>query len=178
VFGSRDGDSPTLGTPSVAAAPTAVAATPAGQAALAPAAKPAAAQPVAMNQLFRSPPAAAPASTPEQSFIAQNSQLQRQISSGRGSNGAVINNRPVPLELSSHLLPVMPAGGHLSLPAATSAGTAAPAQAPKPGDAAIDPNPIAQKMLDALSKYEQLKRQEKQEDKVDPGTPSKLDLSL
>jgi hypothetical protein len=162
VFGSRDGDSPTLGTPSVAAAPTAVAATPAGQAALAPAAK----------------PAAAPASTPEQSFIAQNSQLQRQISSGRGSNGAVINNRPVPLELSSHLLPVMPAGGHLSLPAATSAGTAAPAQAPKPGDAAIDPNPIAQKMLDALSKYEQLKRQEKQEDKVDPGTPSKLDLSL
>lgn len=178
VFGSRDSDSPTLGTPSVAAAPTAVAATPAGQAALAPAAKPAAAQPVAMNQLFRSPPAAAPAGTPEQSFIAQNSQLQRQISSGRGSNGAVINNRPVPLELSSSLLPIMPAGGHLSLPAVTSAGTVAPARAPKPGDAAIDPNPIAQKMLDALSKYEQLKRQEKQEDSVDPGTPSKLDLSL
>ena len=79
-----------------------------------------------MNRLFRSPPAGAPA-TPEQAFLTQNSQFQRQISQGRGSNGAVLNDHPVPLELSSNLLPVMPAGGHLSL------GAGAPPRPPQPG---------------------------------------------
>jgi hypothetical protein len=140
------------------------------------------AQPVAMNQLFRSAPPA-PA-TPEQTFTAQASQFQRQISEGRGTNGAVLNNHPVPLELSSNLLPVMPAGGHLTLgpSVAAEAGQAvAPSQAqastPAAG-AAPDRNAIAQKMLDALNKYEQLKKQEEQQDSADKAAQAKLDLSL
>lgn len=155
------------------------------------------AQSVPMNQLFRSAPAAAP--TPEQAFGNQAAQFQRQISQGRGSNGAVLNNHPIPLELSSNLLPVMPSGGHLALgpdaatsspqtgqqpgqPNATPATSAAPAssqatanqaQASKP-----DQKAIAQKMMDALDKYEQLKKQEQQQDNASKADQAKLDLSL
>ena len=145
-------------------------------------------QPVAMNQLFRS---ATPApATPEQAFTAQASQFQRQLTQGRGTNGAVLNNRPVPLELSSNLLPVMPAGGHLTLgagvaaeagqastPAPAAAASQAQASAPAAG-AAPDQNALAQKMLDALNKYEQLKKQEEQQDSADKAAQAKLDLSL
>jgi hypothetical protein len=149
------------------------------------------AQSVPMNQLFRSAPPASPG-TPEQAFMAQASQFQHQISQGRGTNGAVLNNRPVPLELSSNLLPVMPAGGHLALgsdvaPATQQAGqqpgnpAASPsslAQATKQGTAPPDQKAIAQKMMDALDKYEQLKKQEQQQDSSEKPDQAKLDLSL
>jgi hypothetical protein len=177
VFGPRDGG-PTLGTPTVAAA--ALPAAPIAAAApMAPGEVSSPTQPVAMNQLFRSPPPAAPAAptTPEQAFLAQNAQLQRQVSNGRGSNGTVLNSHPVPLELSSNLLPVLPPGVHLTAPAAAPATSPAPA-APPASAAPADANPIAQKMLDALNKYEQMKRQEEQEDSSGtPGSPH-LDLAL
>ncbi len=153
-------------------------------------AQPQAAEPVAMNQLFRSAPPNT--GTPEQAFTAQASQFQRQISQGRGTNGAVLNNHPVPLELSSNLLPVMPAGGHLDFGPGVAAPTdqqsgqtsapAAPsgqAQALKPAaPAAPDQAAIAQKMIDALNKYKVLKKQEEQEDSADKATQGKIDLSL
>lgn len=199
VFGPRN-DSPTVGTPVVAsaAAPPKVAAAAATSAA-APqelssssgqvTATPAPAQPVAMNNLFRSAPAATPA-TPEQAFLAQNAQFQKQITQGRGANGAVISGRPVPLELTSNLLPSVPGGMHVVMPPGTSApaatpaaAPAAPAQAPATTQPAATgavpaPNPIAQKMLDALDKYEQLKKQEQQQDSTPQAAPSKVDLSL
>ena len=183
MFGPRD-DSPTLGTPAIAAAPpasTSSAPAPASATTALAAPAPLAAgppQPVAMNQLFRSPPPAT--ATPQQAFLAQNAQLQRQVATGRGTNGAVLNNRPVPLELSSNLLPVAPAGGHLGppppAPAPASASSLAPASAATAAVAA--PYALAQKMLDALDKYEQLKKQEEQEDSAPPGTAPRLDLAL
>jgi hypothetical protein len=159
------------------------------------------AQSVPMNQLFRSAPA--PAMTPEQTFANQTAAFQRAISQGRGTNGAVLNNRPVPLQLSSNLLPVMPAGGHLTLgpgvaaeagqstspasattPATTSgqaqAATpaASPAAAAPAANKAPDQSAIAQKMIDALNKYEVLKKQEEQEDSTRKADQAKVDLSL
>jgi hypothetical protein len=139
-------------------------------------------QPVAMNQLFRSAPQK-PA-TPEQAFTAQALQFQRQISQGRGSNGAVLNSHPVPLELTGNLLPVVPVGGHLALGSGV-AGQAGQAKAsdqvqasqPAPGSAP-DQNAIAQKMMDALNKYEQLKRQEEQRDNSEKASQTKLDMAL
>jgi hypothetical protein len=155
-------------------------------------------QAVPMNQLFRSAPA--PAMTPEQSFANQTASFQRQISQGRGTNGAVLNNRPVPLQLTSNLLPVMPAGGRLTLAAgvaaeagqgATStspaAATTTPAMAPAAGQAQATPpaagktpdqNAIAQKMIDALNKYEVLKKKEEQQDSSEKADQAKVDLSL
>ncbi len=132
-----------------------------------------------MNQLFRSPPPTGPA-TPEQAFLTQNSQFQRQISQGRGSNGAVLNDHPVPLELSSNLLPVMPAGGHLSLgPTVAAPAAPGPAQASSPiPPAAPDQRTIAQKMMDALDKYQQLKKQEQQQDSALKADQQKVDLAL
>lgn len=162
--------------------PTAATVQPAASQALAPAP----AQPVAMNQLFRSA-APANAATPEQAFAAQASQFQRQIGQGRGTNGAVLNNHPVPLELSSNLLPVMPAGGHLALgPGVAAEAGQANATAPASGQAqgspatakAPDQNAIAQKMIDALNKYQQLKKQEDQQDSASKADQAKLDLSL
>jgi hypothetical protein len=159
------------------------------------------AQAVPMNQLFRSAPA--PAMTPEQSFANQTAAFQHQISQGRTSNGTVINNRPVPLELSSNLLPVMPSGGHLSLgpgvaaeakpgqaagqaqagqPAPQGASTPAVANQAQAAVAKPDQTAIAQRMIDALNKYEVLKKQEEQQDsatKANPAdAPAKVDLSL
>jgi len=142
-------------------------------------------EPVALNQLFRSLPPTAPAATPEQRFLAQSAQFQRQVSNGRGTNGAVLNDHPVPLELSSNLMPVLPPGARPVTPAQRQAAVPnpGPAQAAVPGAAAstpapADPNPIAQKMLDALAKYEQLKKQEDQSDSSTPPVPPKVDLSL
>jgi hypothetical protein len=162
------------------------------------------AQAVPMNTLFRSAQPPAAASTPEQTFAAQAAQFQHQISQGRGSNGAVINNRGVPLELSSNLLPVMPAGGRLSLgpgvaasaagqgaaptpSTQTTPGQAVPGQTANPGQAlagkpgangAPDQSAIAQKMIDALNKYQVLKKQELQQDSSGKADPAKVDLSL
>lgn len=182
VFGPRDHGSPTLGTPAVAAAgqPAIPATLPArgiASASVPISLAPMPAQPVAMNQLFRSAPPA-PA-TPEQAFVSQTSQFQRQVSQGR--NG----NRPVPLELSSNLLPVMPMGGHLAL---GTGGTAEAGKAnvsigqaqaaPQAATKAPDQNAIAQKMIDALNKYEHLKKQEEQQDSAEKADRAKLDLSL
>ena len=198
AFGPRDHDSPTLGTPQLATAdgqaaplspkhPAAAAlpargiaaaasplslAPPAIQHSSPPALAATPAQPVAMNQLFRS--ATPPPATPEQAFMSQASQFQRQV--GQGRNG----NRPVPLELSSNLLPVMPAGGHLAVGSGTPAETgqanaSGQAQGTKP---APDQNAIARKMMDALNKYEELKKQEQQRDNAEKADQAKLDLSL
>ena len=204
VFGPRDHDSPTLGTPQLASgqpmpllASQAVAQPPVAPArsgaalparAIASASAPIGlaapqqpspqglaatpGQPVAMNQLFRSAPPSPSPATPEQAFMSQASQFQRQVNQGRNSS------HPVPLELSSNLLPVMPAGGHLALGsgAAAEAGQASAssqARASRP-----DQSAIAQKMLDALNKYEQLKRQEQQLDSAQKADQAKLDLSL
>jgi hypothetical protein len=155
------------------------------------------AQAVPMNQLFRSAPT--PAMTPEQSFANQTGAFQRQISQGRGTNGAVLNSRPVPLQLTSNLLPVMPAGGQLTLGPAVAAEagqttgtspaaiTATPAttsttgqgQAAAPAASkAPDQNAIAQKMIDALNKYKVLKKQEEQQDSSEKTDLAKVDLSL
>jgi hypothetical protein len=203
VFGPRDGSAPAA-TAVAAAQPAATSAQPLQMAALGAGAGPSAsetgliqpsgsAQPVAMNQLFRSPPPATPpaATTPAQTFLAQTAQFQRQISTGRGTNGAVLSGRPVPLELSSNLLPMLPPGARLVAPgtATAAAVTGAPATpvaaanspaqaAPLPAPSATDPNPLAQKMLDALDKYEQLKKQQEQDDSADQGASPKVDLSL
>lgn len=181
VFGPRDA-SPTLGQPAVARAMPAPAA---AQAATPLAAMPD--QPVAMNQLFQSAPPA-PAASPQQTFLSQTAQFQRKLANGRGTNGAVLNDHPVPLQLSSNLLPMVPPGAHLvgpasvAAPAASSTGQAAavPGQAPAMAGANPPPaaSPIAQKMLDALDKYEQLKKQEEQHDSAGAGNPSSVDLTL
>ncbi|HWE73821.1 MAG TPA: hypothetical protein VG328_11725 [Stellaceae bacterium] len=152
------------------------------------------AQSVPMNMLFRSAPTSA--MTPEQSFANQTAAFQRQISQGRGTNGAVLNNRPVPLQLTSNLLPVMPAGGHLSLgpgvaaeasQGAAPASSSTPATTPAAGQAQAAPpaagktpdqSAIAQKMIDALNKYEVLKKKEEQQDSADKADQAKVDLSL
>lgn len=181
VFGPRDA-SPTLGQPAVATAAPASSAT---QTPTPLAAMPQ--QPVAMNQLFQSAPAAAPA-TAQQAFLAQTAQFQRQLANGRGNNGAVLNDHPVPLQLSSNLLPMVPPGAHLvgpapvAAPAASGTGQAAAVTSQAPAQASAGPataaNPIAQKMLDALDKYEQLKKEEQQQDSAGSGNPPPVDLTL
>lgn len=182
VFGPRD-DGAAPGAPVVAAAAPGSAAP---QATLASAIV-APGKPVDMAQLFHSPSApqspqtegspaaAAPAPTPEQSFHAQSAQFEREISRGRGSNGAVLNNRPVPLELSSGLLPAVPPAAlrPVTAPAKPAAAQPAPTAA---NSAAL--NPIAQKMLDALAKYEKLKKQQEQQDSATQGGAPMVDLAL
>ena len=53
-----------------------------------------------------------------------------------------------------------------------------PSASPNVAAAAGTANPIAQKMMDALDKYEQLKKQEDQQHSSDPNDPPKVDLSL
>jgi hypothetical protein len=193
VFGPRDAtpssDGPTLGTPTVAT--TVGGALPPARAGSVQTAS-APGQPVGMRStppnmsgLFRSAPAAAAAATPEQTFMAQTAQLQRQA-----SNGQTLNSRVVPLELGSALLPASrpiprptapppsPADTSSTAPASSSAGSSPALAAPDPAAANGAPNPIAQKMLDALTKYQQLKTSEKQDDSSSEPAPSKVDLSL
>lgn len=128
--------------------------------------------------LYRSAPAApaatAPAS-PEQNFLAQNSLFQRQLTSARTESGQVLNNRPVPLQLSSNLLStprlaITPPARPAAPPQALAASTASPQN-----EAA--PNPIVQKMMDALDKYERIKKQQEQ-DGSSKNAASGVDLSL
>jgi len=161
VFGPSGG-SPTLGTPSVAAVPSAPTTTAAvaapSQSAAAPSGGPQVqAETQFARRLYRSPP---PAATPEQTFLAQNAQFQRPVATGQ-----VLNSKPVPLELTSNLLPISRASA-----------AARPAITPPNGDSST--NPIAQKMRDALDKYDQLKKQQTQEDSAVSPAPSPIDLSL
>ena len=185
VFGPRDGAAPGATAVAAAAAPPPKALTVASAPQAAPPA-PAGlmatpALPVAMNNLFRSAPPPAPA-TPEQAFLAQNARFQRQMTTVHATDGTTLNNHPVPLELSSNLLPVLPPGAHMSVAAPSNpAGAPSPGAAALPAASAADPNPLAQKMLDALNKYEQLKKEEdqqNQQDNADPTAPPKIDLTL
>ncbi len=106
-----------------------------------------------LSKLYRSPPEAAPTTTaatpsPEQNFIAQNSRFQRQFTTTRATNGQTLNNRPIPLELSSNLMPA----NRLALTPPVQPIVAAPAAGAATATATESPttNPIAQKMLDAL----------------------------
>lgn len=127
--------------------------------------------------LYRSPPASvatAPPS-PERNFQALNSQYQRQLTSTQTASGQVLNNKPVPLQLSSNLLPTprlaQTPGRFTSPPQAVPANAASPQS-----ETAV--NPIAQKMLDALDKYERLKKQQEQDDNGNDKAPAGVDLSL
>ena len=196
VFGPPSSDGPIVGTPTIANnnVPPATAPLQTARAAVPQAAPAVAAQgqpvglPIAtpdMAGLFRSAPAAAPAATPEQAFLAQAAQVQRQA-----ANGQTLNNRGVPLELTSNLLPVSrptarpvaPAQTTLlapPVPATPTPASSAPAASPaNPAPAANGSNPIAQKMLDALTKYQELKKAEEQGDSAKDPVPSKVDLSL
>lgn len=127
-------------------------------------------------------PAIANAGKAAQSYLALDAQFQRQMRQGRGSNGQVLNDHPVPLELTSGLLPVnhpltvpiRPAPVALAKP-----GTSAVAANPAANAAPL--NPIAQKMLDALDKYDQMKKKEDQQNQsgsLQQRAPAKVDMSL
>ena len=136
--------------------------------------------PLNMNDLFRSAPpqaAAAPSPSPEQTFLSQNAQFQRQFTGNRPSTGPTLNNRPVPLELSSNLLP-LPRATTVLVPATRPPATLPLAAGRTTPDPASGPNPIAQKMIDALDKYEQMKKKQNQGDSGSSATPAKVDLSL
>jgi hypothetical protein len=133
--------------------------------------------------LYRSlPAAAAPAApaTPAQNFLAQNSMFQRQMSSAKSDNGQVLNNRPVPLQLSSSLLSAPP---HLAIAPTTRSAAPSPAVAgalpapSTPSQNATAPNPIVQKMMDALDKYDRIKKQQDQDDSSQEAAPG-VDLSM
>ena len=127
------------------------------------------------TQFYRSPTIAAPA-TPEQNFLAQNSQLQRQLTGTRPETGKMMNNRPVPLQLTgNHMGSVRPTPTSPIRPVAVSPAT--PISTPAPDNASVT-NPVAQKMLDALDKYERLKKKQEQDDSVKDNAPSGVDLTL
>jgi hypothetical protein len=126
------------------------------------------------TQFYRSPAIAAPA-TPEQNFLAQNSQLQRQLTGTRPETGQVMNNRPVPLQLTGN-----PMGSVRTTPATPirpAAVSPTLISTPAPDNAPVT-NPVAQKMLDALDKYERLKKKQDQEDSAKDNAPSGVDLTL
>jgi hypothetical protein len=186
AFGPRDGGStsatavaqapttaplPAASPPQAQTVPPALVATQAGQA------QPGGPAQLA-TQLYRSPPAAVAPAAPEQNFLAQNAQLQRQLSGTRPETGQVLNNRPVPLQLTGSPLPnirqtpAIPSRPVTAPPAAASSPVAATA------DNASVTNPIALKMLDALDKYERLKKKQEQGDSANDNIPSGVDLTL
>lgn len=131
-------------------------------------------------RLYRSPkPDVSVKQTPEQRFLAKSAQFQRQMTTTRTADGRVLNNRPIPLELSGNLMPrnrlaLMPANPRVQ------PKLASPATRSATGTQGTVPatNPIAQKMLEALDKYEQLKKKQEQEDSAKSAEPPKVDLSL
>jgi hypothetical protein len=129
------------------------------------------------TQLYRSPAIAAPA-TPEQNFLAQNSQLQRQLTGTRPESGQVMNARPIPLQLTGNPMPVASARALPTPPVRpTTPSSAMPINAATPDNASVT-NPVAQKMLDALDKYERLKKKQDQDDSAKDSAPSGVDLTL
>lgn len=124
--------------------------------------------------LYRSPAAQPAAAAPEPSPNAQSIPLQRQFGNTSAANGQTLNSRPVPLELSSNLLPV-------AKPAMPTRSIVPPQPVPPSATASNNagtPNAIAQKMLDALDKYERMKKQQSQEDSAKDSDQPKVDLSL
>lgn len=191
VFGPRNGDSegPVLATPAATTPQTAQAQPVLVQPAQAAQARPVqsrifpgpidptqvAAQTQIGASLYRSPPTPAMAS-PEQTFLMQNAQFQRQLTNGKSGSGQILNSRPVPLELTGSL---PPPNRPISVPSVRPAPLVPatnPAMAPPKEESAT--NPIAQKMIDALNKYERMKRQQEQDDKANDKAPAGVDLSL
>lgn len=131
-----------------------------------------------LTKLYRSPPetAATTTASPEQNFVAQNSRFQRQLTTTRATNGQTLNNRPIPLELSNNLMPA----NRLALTPPVRPIVAAPAAGAATAAAAESPttNPIAQKMLDALDKYEKMKKKQEQRDSATETALPKVDLAL
>jgi hypothetical protein len=186
VFGPHDGKPDTAKPTAIATAtPTATtpAPTPAAPArpmsrSLASAAGPAGSTPatggpVDIGGLYRSAPTAGGSvkTTPEQTFLSQNAQFQQQIANGRAPNGMVITPKPVPLELPGNLQSQLRSPVR---PAAAQAGQTATQTPPDPNT----PVPISQKMLEALDKYSQMKKQQDQQDSSAPPAADKVDLSL
>ena len=161
VFGPSGG-SPTLGTPSVAAVPAAPTTTAAARRAI----------PIRGGAQRR---AASPGRDPIRQTalpLAAACRYARADLPGPecpvpapGRHWPSPNSKPVPLELTSNLLPISRASA-----------AARPAITPPNGDGST--NPIAQKMRDALDKYDQLKKQQTQEDSAVSPAPSPIDLSL
>jgi hypothetical protein len=179
VFGPRGGDSasPTAVAQATATAPTAQAQTvlPAIAAAQAGLAQPGSPTQLA-TQLYRSPPAISALVAPEQNATPQNAQFQRQLTGNRPEAGQVLNSRPVPLQLTGNpMVNVRPIPIPSARPATSPQVT--PASAAPPDNASVT-NPIAQKMLDALNKYERLKKKQEQDDSAKDNAPSGVDLSL
>jgi|SRR5579862_4701088 len=129
------------------------------------------------TQLYRSPSAVAPAA-PEQNFLAQNAQLQRQLSGTRPETGQVLNNRPVPLQLTGNPLPNIRQTPPVSATRPVAAPPGAPGAVAATSDNTSVTNPIALKMLDALDKYERLKKKQEQGDSANDNVPSGVDLTL
>ncbi len=142
-----------------------------------PFATPTATSPVDMTGLYKSAsvPGGSAAKTPEDTFLSQRAQFQQQLANGRAPNGQVVAPRAVPLELPGNLQ--TPQRAPIARPAAAAtANQAAPATVQPP-----DPNnPVAipQKMLEALDKYSQMKKQQNQDDSAKAATADKVDLSL
>jgi hypothetical protein len=124
------------------------------------------------------PKAASAPAAPDPSFAALNARFRRQSTTVRTATGQVLNNQPVPLELSSNLLSSPRLA--LSPPAASARmATAAPSATTARAATTIPAtNPIAQKMLEALDKYEQLKKKQEQDYSAQHGAPAKVDLTL
>ena len=128
-------------------------------------------------QLYRSPPApAANQPTAQQQFLAQAARLQRQSTTVETADGRTLSNRPIPLELTGNLVPP----NRLALTPHVTPNLATPASqhAAAATSAAPALNPIAQKMLDALDKYERLKKQQTQGDSLKTETSAKIDRTL
>lgn len=144
-------------------------------AAVAPAALPSEAQTQMAATLYRSPAVAAQ-SAPVQDFMAQNPQFQRQLAGKPPQTAPTLNAQPIPLTLTGNSRPTTPAATPSPpRPPALAQMPAAP-QAPPPGTPPA--NPIAQKMLNALDKYERMKKQEQQGDNGTSLTAPALDLAL
>jgi hypothetical protein len=180
VFGARgDGASATAVAQAPVSAPPAAQAQTVQPAVVASAASQTQAQPGSptqlATQLYRSPAISAPV-TPEQNFLAQNSQLQRQLPGTRPETGQVMNSRPVPLQLTGNPMGnVRPTPTTPIRSAALSPTT--PTNTPAPDNLSVT-NPVAQKMLDALDKYERLKKKQEQDDSAKDNAPSGVDLTL
>jgi hypothetical protein len=130
----------------------------------APAAAPVASRPSPFISLYKSSPAAAamPAAAhgdaAEQAFLAQRSQMQRGLA--RSGTGRPVNN-VIPLQLTG--------GAHFMATARPPVAAAAASPSPASADpqAPSAPGNIAQRMLDALDKYSQMKQGQSRGEQID-----------
>jgi len=133
-------------------------------------------------KLYRSPATPTPSKvikkTATHHVMAKNPRFERQMTTTRTADGRVLNNHPVPLELSSNLLPPTSLASTPAHPAVQPKVSSPPMARSAATGVTPDTNPIARKMLEALDKYEQLKKKQEQEDNAKEAVPPKVDLSL